>query len=122
MEPLLAPESIDGTFAPTHHPAVVSVELDGEAVLYHQEANTVHVLSVTATIIWRFLDGSNELDGLCGDLAAVFSIDLEQMRGDVLEAVREFGRQGLLQDVAADPDVVADHLLTSTEEIGAADE
>lgn len=104
---MIHPDQIDGSFAPTVDPAVASIELDGEAVLYHEASSTVHVLNSTATIIWGCIDGRTDLDTMCGELADVFYVDVEVVRTDVITAVRELGRQGLLVDVQPDPEVVA---------------
>ena len=48
---MTAAEEIDENSHPRHHPAVAAVELDGEAVLYHEDANTVHLLNPSATIV-----------------------------------------------------------------------
>lgn len=109
------PEDIDGRFVATHADHVAAVELDGEAVLYHEELRTVCVLNPTATVVWNCLDGSSDLDSLCVDLAAAFSVEMEAIRQDVLGIVREFGRQGLLSEVEPDPEVVAAHTLSSLE-------
>lgn len=110
---MIEPDRIDASFTPVSAPAVVGVELDGEAVLYHDGFNTVHLLNSTATIIWNFLDGQTELGELSSDLAAVFSADSEVVTNDVIEAVRDFGRQGLLEGVVAKPEVVSANQLTA---------
>lgn len=107
---------IDGGFSATREPAVVGVELDGEAVLYHEELRTVCVLNPTATVVWNCLDGSSDLETLCEDLAEAFSVDVGSVRKDVLDIVREFGRQGLLEDVEPDPEVVAAYTLSSPDD------
>ena len=115
MKPPIAPEDVDGISAPNPHPAVVAVELDGEVVIYHEEAATVHVLNPTATIVWRCLDGSSGLNEICDDLAAVFEVDVERLRRDVIAVVRAFGRQGLLEGVEPDAQVVAAHAVVQTD-------
>lgn len=109
---------IDGRLTPTHARAVVGVELDGEAVLYHEELQTVCVLNPTATVVWNCLDGSSGLDRLCQDLADAFSVEAEALREDVLGIVREFGRQGLLEGVEPDPEEVAAHTLAVPDALG----
>jgi hypothetical protein len=103
--------AIDGSYTALRAAAVTGVELDGEAVLYHLELRTVCVLNPTATIVWNFLDGSSDLETLAADLAEVFATDLDTVRNDVLDTVREFGRQGLLDGIDPDPDVIAAHAL-----------
>jgi hypothetical protein len=103
----MMPDEIGPTFVAGAKVAVVGVELDGEAVLYHEVANTIHVLSPTATIVWNLLDGESDVASIVADLAEVFQVPSEQMLEDVLTAVRAFGRQGLLEGVEADADVIA---------------
>ena len=106
---MTAPEEITGSFVPVVDPAVVTVELDGESVLYHESARTVHVLNRTATVVWQCLDGRTNLDDLSADLAAAFSAPVEQVAIDVIAAVRELGLQGLLHEVEPDPERVAEN-------------
>lgn len=110
---MIKPEAIVGSYVLIPDPAVDWVELDGEAVLYNERLNTVHVLNTTATTLWKCLDGSTDLRTLAFDLAEVFSADRELVESDVLAAAREFGKQGLLQGVEADPNSVADRAVTS---------
>jgi hypothetical protein len=111
----MRPEDIGPTFVPRTAHQVFAVELDGEAVLYQEEANSIHVLSASATIVWKLLDGASTIADIVEDLAAVFSVPGEQMVQDVLLAVREFGTQGLLEGVDPDPDSVATNVLRSPE-------
>lgn len=110
---LIKPEDITGSFVPVVDSTVVAFVLDGESVLYRESANTVHVLNATATVIWQCLDGHAHLDELCADLAAVFSVPVERLSTDVLEAVRQFGKQGLLAEVEPEPEVVKNNRLES---------
>jgi hypothetical protein len=105
------PDAIDADFVATQHAAVTGVEIDGEAVLYHADAGTVHVLNPTATLLWKCLDGELDLGGLAADVADVFEADLATVLADVLDTVRAFGRQGLLDSVTSDEEVVAERRL-----------
>ena len=107
------PSSINGDFSPRRASLVTGVELDGEAVLYSEQANTVHVLNRTATLVWNCLDGDGDLDSLAEELSAAFGTDVGVLRDDVIDIVRMFGRQGLLADVEADPAVVSAQTLRS---------
>jgi hypothetical protein len=103
----MTPNEIGPDSVPRSTEAVVGVELDGEAVLYHEVANTIHVLSPTATIVWKLLDGEHDVASIVGDLAEVFEVPQERMLEDVLAAVRAFGGKGLLEGIEADAEVVA---------------
>lgn len=115
---MIDPEAISMAFTPIPDSGVIGVEVDGEAVLYHEHALTVHALNPTATVIWNCLDGEVSVGELCDDLAAAFSIQVETLQGDVVEAVREFGRQGLLEGVLPDEQAVAANRLTAPEATG----
>jgi len=108
---MLQADDIDMTFVGRVRPDVAAEILDGEAVLYHEGNNTVHMLSPTATILWECLDGAVDLDTLVGELSAAYQVDREQMLRDVVAAVQDFGRRGLLVGVRADADVVASSAL-----------
>jgi hypothetical protein len=111
----MLPSDIEATFVPIRATEVAGVELDGEAVLYHEVANTVHVLSPTATVVWKLLDGSSDIAAIVADLAAAFAVSHDRMLDDVLSGIREFGRQGLLEGVDPDPDTVAASVLQAPE-------
>jgi hypothetical protein len=100
-------DAISEDFVPDADPDVAWIEVDGEAVLYHEGPRTVHVLNPTATMIWRCLDGSGDLRTIASDLAEIFEADPEAVSADVVRAVREMGRQGLLVGVRPDPGTVA---------------
>jgi hypothetical protein len=89
-------------------PAVAEVELDGEAVLYHEALRTVCVLNPTATAIWNRLDGRTDLDAIAEDLAATFGAEVEVVRRDVVSTVRGLGHRGVLAGVAPDPALIAE--------------
>jgi hypothetical protein len=115
-------ESIDLGSVPVRAQHIASVEVDGEEVLYHETVGTVHVLSPSATLIWRCLDGVSTLDAVSRDLAEVFGVEQAVIGEDVVTTVRELGRQGLLEGVEPDeesleavalppsPDVEAPHV------------
>jgi hypothetical protein len=109
------PDRIGLSSKPVPHPSVVGVELDGEAVLYHQELNTVHVLDPIATIIWNHLD-MGDLGSLARELAVAFEANGDVVTADLLDGVRTFGRQGLLLGVEPDPDAIADNLVEDPSE------
>lgn len=108
---MIPPDDIGSCHAPGPASAIIGVELDSEAVLYHEDLNTVHLLNPTATIIWNSLDGETDLASLTAYLADAFSADLDVVMADVIAVVREFGRQGLLLGVEPDQEAIAEHEL-----------
>lgn len=99
MSRLTRPDDITTDFVPVVDGAVAEVVLDGEVVLYHEGANTVHVLNRTASIVWQALDGTRSVGQVSAELAPRVAVSAEDVGADVLLAVQEFGRQGLLAGV-----------------------
>jgi hypothetical protein len=112
---------IGASLAPSAAVPVIGVELDGQAVLYHEELRSVHVLDEIATIIWNRLDGQTTLESLAAELAEAYGADPEVILYDILTAVREFGRMGLLDGITPDTEVVVAHRLTQPHSEGAPD-
>jgi hypothetical protein len=104
-------DDIEGGFVAQPSASVVSVELDGEAVLLHESDETLHLLSPTATIVWNLLDGRSPLDEIAADLAEAFNVALNQMEHDVVGVVKDFGARGLLQGVIGDESLKAENTL-----------
>lgn len=96
---MIDPEELDGWAAPVRAAAVLTAELDGEAVLYHPGTGAAVVLNATAALVWSSLDGASTLDAVASRLARTFSADPDEVRIEVVEVVRGFGCQGLLEGV-----------------------
>lgn len=99
-------------------PHVAAVELDGEAVLYHEQLRIVCVLDPTATLIWNSLDGEDDLATIAEQLAAQFGAPVGEVTDDVVTGARDLGARGLLADVAADPDVLTELAVEGPEAAG----
>lgn len=94
----LEPRDIQPAVVPRPRRTVAHVELDGEGVLYDEETNQIHLLDPIATLIWGGLDGRTSLEELSAELSGAFGADPDRVRFDVLEAVRGFAEQNLLED------------------------
>jgi hypothetical protein len=81
---------------------VVTVEIDGDAIVYDELRETTHLLNPTGAIVWGLLDGETRLDELSADLAEVFGVGVEEVLADVVALVRELGQRGLLEHVTAE--------------------
>jgi hypothetical protein len=75
---------------------VYSVELDGEAVLLDQEANRLHHLNATATLVWACLDGQSTLESIATDLGAGLGVDRGVVLEDTITVVRSLADEGLV--------------------------
>ena len=60
-------------------------------------------LDRTASVAWHCFDGTISIDGLVGELDGVFVGGREEIREDLIELARTFGRSGLLHGVRPDP-------------------
>ena len=76
---------------------VVTVEIEGDAIVYDEVQNATHLLNPTGAIVWRLLDGETPLDELSADLAEAFGASVEEVLADVVALVRELGQRGLLE-------------------------
>jgi hypothetical protein len=71
-------------------------ELDGDVVLFDERTTQIRVLSGTAGLVWRLLDGEATVAQLAHDLASVIGADEDTVLGDVAELVRSLRRAHLL--------------------------
>jgi hypothetical protein len=92
-----ASQEIGPYFVAYRRQETLTVEIDGEAIVYDESQEVAHLLSPTAAIVWEQLDGRNRLDKVATGLAEAFDASTEQVLGDVLELVQEFARRGLLE-------------------------
>lgn len=69
--------------APARAVEAVSLEVEGETLVYQRQTGEVHRLDPVGAIVWRLLDGQSTVDELVDDLAAAFEVDAGVVRGDV---------------------------------------
>lgn len=92
---------------PSPKRSVVSVELDGERVLYDTETGRLHQLDAIGSVVWSCFDGEVDLDELAGDLSEAFGADRGRVRADVEALARSLAAEGLLDLDGVVPDPVA---------------
>lgn len=105
----LRPDDIDASFVPRRRDRVVTVELDGEAVLYDEDSGRIHALDTIATVVWSCFDGTASVRGMAEDLAGAFAADWVVVENDVLVLVRRLASEGLLAGVTGDRTDDEDH-------------
>lgn len=103
---MIRADGIDADFVARRIPSVASVEIEGEIVLYQTAAETIHVLNPSASVVWKMLDGIEDVEAVSRRLAEEFEIELVLMLEQVSDVIRDFARQGLLADVEPDEDVI----------------
>lgn len=106
-------EMVTGEDAPRRSESTVTEELDGEAVVYAESTGDVHALNATATLIWQQLDGHVTLNELARDLSELFTVPFDLVQADVLQVVRTFAEDGLLDASAAGQAQASAHGLTT---------
>lgn len=79
-------------------PALEFVEVDGEAVVYHCERRSLHVLNPIATLIWLGLDGRSTLLQLSTELADHFAQPLPEVMAQVTALAAQLAESGLVAE------------------------
>lgn len=83
---------------PSQHPAVASVVVDGETVLYDERHGRSHVLNPTAGVVWSCLGSGGTAQDLVADLAAAYSVPPDAIADDILATLATLDRNHLLDD------------------------
>jgi hypothetical protein len=91
-------DSANAGSAPARVHAALTLEFDGECVVYDARTGNVHRLDPIGSIVWQLLDGRTTVDVLVPDLAAAFSADPGVIRKDVDGLLRGLSEAGLLAD------------------------
>jgi len=78
---------------------VIFRQLDDDWVLFDPRSDQLHVLNLSAAVVWAHCDGLTDLDALAGALIGAFEADLShaQARLDAEAAVARFREAGLLE-------------------------
>ncbi|CAN5242014.1 hypothetical protein BH24ACT1_BH24ACT1_01980 [soil metagenome] len=76
-----------GDFRPTQRAGLLTVELDGEAVILDEVTQAVHALNLTGTLVWRVADGTSTLDELVAWLSESYALPADDVRQQVIELV-----------------------------------
>jgi hypothetical protein len=91
-------DSVGCDFAPRARRDVVTVEIDGDGIVYEETRNVSHLLNPTGLLVWQLLDGTTRLDELSAELAEAFGVGFKGVLADVVTIVEELLRRGLLDD------------------------
>jgi hypothetical protein len=78
-------------------PLVAYEVLDGEAVLYHEVSNELHLLNPTATLIWQALDGDRDLRAVIEMFVELTGAPEDVIESDVIDAVHDLERLALVR-------------------------
>ena len=89
--------AIDASFVPVVAASVVSVEVDGQAILLDEATGSLCLLDPVATVAWSCFDGSTAVRDVAADLAAGFASDGDQVLADVVGLARRLADHGMLE-------------------------
>ena len=88
---------------PAVPPTVVSVELDGDRVLYDTATGQLHQLDAVGSIVWSCFDGTTDIDELSADLSEAFGADRARVRSDIETLVRQLAAENLVDIGQSEP-------------------
>lgn len=77
---------------------VVETELGEEISLYHATNEEVTMLNVTASDLWRLLDGETSLQEVIRLLAAAYGKGEDEIAAEVTAAVDRLAGAGLIEE------------------------
>jgi hypothetical protein len=103
----------NGGNAPARAPEAVTLDVDGETIVYQRLTGKVHRLDRVGSVIWGCLDGQSGVDELVDDLAAAFSVEPGIVRKDVGTLLERLARNHLLADSPAPAPPAGPFLLTN---------
>lgn len=89
---------LGGRFRPARRAGLLTVELDGEAVIFDAVTQVVHALNVTGTLVWHAADGTSTLDDLVTWLAGSYALPSDDVRDEVIKMVQDLLDIALLDD------------------------
>jgi hypothetical protein len=82
------------------NPSVEEAPLQGEMMLFDATTSKFFVLNPSMALAWKCCDGEHSLEEIAGKLVADFQgVTAEQATNDVMQAVDELRKLGLLLDV-----------------------
>jgi hypothetical protein len=98
-EELVQPGEIGIDFIPERRASLASIEIEGEGLVFDEDGGSWHHLNTIAQLIWNCCDGSGTIAEIAVDISDIFGEEPKTVRQSVLETVRQFGQQGLLESV-----------------------
>jgi hypothetical protein len=76
---------------------LIEAEVDGEMVALHVENGTCYGFNGTATRVWALLADNSTVGEICAHLTEEYEVDREQCAEQVMELLREFEKDGLVE-------------------------
>lgn len=99
--------------APARVSDAVSVDVDGEILIYHRLTGHAHRLDPIGAIVWQYLDGETTVDALVGDLSAAFGVEQSVVQNDVAHLLERLEQAFLLADGPSPSPISEPRVLTN---------
>ncbi len=96
---LLQPDDLTTDFVPKRRESVASIEIENEGIVFDEDRGSWHHMNPIARVIWDCCDGTGTVEEIARDISEVFEEDLDTVRESVLDTLRQFGQQGILEGV-----------------------
>jgi hypothetical protein len=81
---------------PAPHSSVADATLGTEVVVFDERTALVYRLNPSASVIWSLFDGMRTVEEIATELTSTVGADLTTIREQILHAVNEFERRGLV--------------------------
>ena len=75
---------------PKRVPDVTEYNLDDEITIFDFSQSKMHMLNMTAAVVWRLCDGTRTLSQLAEDVAVLYETEALRVEADVRQVVEEF--------------------------------
>jgi Coenzyme PQQ synthesis protein D (PqqD) len=82
---------------PEQRPDLSVRVIEHETIILDREANQVHQLNATASLVWQRCDGQHSAGQIADVLLEVFDVDPHTARDAVVTSLRRFAELGLLR-------------------------
>jgi hypothetical protein len=75
---------------------ILREEIDEEVLLFNPKTRETYVLNQMADVIWELCDGKHTPAGITDEIVDVLEVNSDQVRKDVLEVIKDFFDQNLV--------------------------
>jgi PqqD family protein of HPr-rel-A system len=86
------------TYVPSRIADVLELDMGDGFVLYNHEADLVHSLNRTASIVWQLCEGDTTVQELASEIAEAYALDVQALEGQLAQLIAEFEALGLVHD------------------------
>ena len=81
----------------THLRCAVKTREDGEFLTASNKNNEIYYLNGTAREMWKIIDGSVTIEGLCSKILGEYKVDREILENDIVNFIRDLQWKELIR-------------------------